>query len=54
MNVVIVRSGLSHGFETPVGSGRSGQIEELIMEFPEGSIRGLAAERVATDLHERG
>jgi hypothetical protein len=54
MNVVIVRSCLPHGLETPIGCGGSSEIEKLIMEFTEGTIRGLASERAATDLNEWG
>jgi hypothetical protein len=44
MDVVIVRTGLAHGFEAPVRGSRSQQLGMLLIEVAEGGIRRFAAE----------
>src|SRR5580698_646670 len=50
--IVIVRVCFSHRLQAPIGCCRSCQIEKLVVEFTEGAIRGLAAERGTTNLYE--
>src|SRR5580698_4446536 len=54
VDIVIVRSCFSHSLQAPIGCCGSCQIEKLVMEFTEGPIRGLAAERGTTNLYKLG
>jgi hypothetical protein len=52
VDIVIVRSCFSHRLQAPIGCCCSCQIEKLVVEFTEGTIRGLTAERGATNLYK--
>jgi len=44
VDVVVVRAGLAHGLETPIGGVRSQKLGVLFLEIAEGGIGRLAAE----------
>jgi hypothetical protein len=51
VDVVVVRAGLAHGLETPIGSRRSQKLSVLLLKIAKGGIGRLAAERRAPELH---
>jgi hypothetical protein len=54
MDVVIIRTCLAHGLETPISGRCSQQFSMLFRKITIGYIRRLAAKRGATELYQSG
>jgi hypothetical protein len=52
MDVVVVWTGLAHGFEAPVGGSGSHQVGMLFMKVAKGGVGRLAAKGRAMELHK--